>query len=142
MFNPELWLLNRHNQQLFEPPEGVEPTAGLDRGLSLVEGFAVEALDGSLGHVAATFEENGLGRLIVDTGPWIFGSEVVLPAGVIDRIDPVDRKVYVRRTKDEIKAAPRNIDAPDEEYLHRLGAYYDKGGAGYRSAEGWPRQWP
>ncbi len=44
--------------------------------------------------------------LVVDTGPWIFGKKVLLPASVIQRIDLDDKKVYVRLTKDQIKAAP------------------------------------
>jgi hypothetical protein len=44
---------------------------------------------------------------VVDTGPWIFGKKVLLPAGTIENVDVQNRKVYVDRTKDEIKNAPR-----------------------------------
>jgi hypothetical protein len=30
---------------------------------------------------------------VVDTGPWIFGRKVLLPAGVVERIDTVEHKV-------------------------------------------------
>jgi hypothetical protein len=42
-----------------------------------------------------------VGYIVVDTGPWIFGKKVMLPAGVFNRIDAPDGKVYVDRTKDE-----------------------------------------
>ena len=44
--------------------------------------------------------------IVVDTGPWIFGKKVMLPAGTIQRADHDDEKVFVNRTKDQIKNAP------------------------------------
>lgn len=68
----------------------------------------------------------GSSYIVVDTGPWIFGKKVVLPAGVIDRVDVENEEIFVSRTKDEIKNAPeydpdREID---EGYRGELGAYY------------------
>ncbi|HJU48600.1 MAG TPA: hypothetical protein VJ689_10715, partial [Gaiellaceae bacterium] len=71
-----------------------------------ITGYGVEALDGSIGKVDEATNDVGASQIVVDTGPWIFGKKVVLPAGVIDRIDAVDEKVYVSRTKDHIKHAP------------------------------------
>ena len=83
-------------------------------------GYSVEAIDGSIGKVDEATNDVGASFIVVDTGPWIFGKKVMLPAGVIDRIDREDEKVWVNRTKDEIKNAPefdgKNRDA--------LGAYY------------------
>ena len=72
--------------------------------------------------------------IVVDTGPWIFGKKVMLPAGVIDRVDFDDEKVFVNRTKDEIKNAPEYDDALSTTTAYRgeLGTYYGPGGAGYR----------
>jgi len=42
----------------------------------------------------------------VDIGPWIAQQKVVLPGGVMTDVDPDEKKVYVNRTKDEIKNAP------------------------------------
>ena len=99
--------------------------------------FEVEALDGSIGKVdRATYETDG-GYLVVDTGPWIFGKKVMLPAGVIDRVDPDEEKVYVHRTKGEIKSAPEFDDSleRDESYRDELGAHYGKGGVGHRAPQ-------
>jgi hypothetical protein len=58
----------------------------------------------------------------------------MLPAGVISQIDTADEKVYVNRTKDEIKNAPEFDDSlmHDETYHSSVGSYYGPGGAGYR----------
>lgn len=65
-------------------------------------GYAVEAIDGEIGSVdEATYEASG-SYVVVGTGPWIFGKKVMLQAGVIDRIDTTERRVYVNRTKDQI----------------------------------------
>ena len=105
---------------------GADPTQGVD-----VTGFGVEALDGSIGKIdEATYEENAHG-LVVDTGPWIFGKKVVLPAGVIERVDADEEKVYVSRTKDQIKDSPRFGDTDlDEDARGQVGDYYGSGGAG------------
>ena len=57
-------------------------------------------------------------------------------AGVIRGIDEDEERVYVNRTKDEIKNAPEFDDAmvTDETYHSSVGAYYGQGGQGYR---GW-----
>jgi hypothetical protein len=93
-----------------------------------VEGFDVEAADGEIGKVDEATYDVGSSFIVVDTGPWIFGRKVVLPAGVIERIDMDDRKVSVRLTKDQIKNSPELDEATDyrsDEYRSTLGSYYD-----------------
>ena len=71
-----------------------------------ITGYKVEAIDGSIGKIDQATYETDASYVVVDTGPWIFGKKVVLPAGVIARVDPKEETVYVNRTKDEIKNAP------------------------------------
>ena len=68
----------------------------------------------------------------VDTGPWIFGKKRMLPAGVIDRVDRDDEKVYVNRSKDEIKDAPEfdNTTSRQDGYRDEVGSYYERGTTG------------
>ena len=90
-----------------------------------LSGFSVEAIDGSIGKVDEASNEVGSGYMVVDTGPWIFGKKVMLPAGVIERIDRDEKTVYVNRTKEEIKNAPEfEEDYRSEAYRTRLGGYY------------------
>ena len=99
-------------------------------------GFEVEALDGSIGKIDEATYDVGRSYIVVDTGPWIFGKKVMLPAGVVRGIDDMEEKVFVNRTKDEIKNAPEFDDTlvSDEGYRSRLGSYYGPGGPAYR---GW-----
>jgi hypothetical protein len=99
-----------------------------------VVGYGVEALDGSIGKVDdATYDVSG-SFIVVDTGPWIFGKKVMLPAGVIRDVDHDDETIFVHRNKDEIKNAPEFDDSmlADDDYRGSLGSYYGLGGRGYR----------
>lgn len=100
-----------------------------------VTGFEVEATDGSIGKVDDATYETGDSYLVVDTGPWIFGRKVMLPAGVVSGVDDDAGKVFVDRSKDEIEHAPE-YDASlarDESYRGRLGSYYES--AGYKEPD-------
>ena len=99
-----------------------------------VVGYDVEALDGSIGKIDEATYDAGAAYVVVDTGPWIFGKKVMLPAGVVRSADHAEEKVFVNRTKDQIKNAPEFDDnlTRDEGYRMRLGSYYGQGGSGYR----------
>ena len=99
-----------------------------------ITGYNVEAIDGSIGKIDDATLETDSGHVVVDTGPWIFGKKVMLPAGVIMNVDHANEKVFVNRTKDEIKNAPEFDDSmrSDEKYRTELGTYYGRGGRGYR----------
>jgi len=91
-------------------------------------GYDVEATDGHIGKIDQATYEVGSSHVVVDTGPWIFGSKVMLPAGTISRLDRGNRRAYVARSKDEIKSAPTfDEDAYREPgYRDRVGEYYGK----------------
>jgi hypothetical protein len=90
--------------------------------------FKVEATDGSIGKVDESTADAGKSHIVVDTGPWIFGRKVVLPAQTIERIDLENRIVHVDRTKDEIKNAPEFDPARglDDAYRKDVGNYYGR----------------
>jgi hypothetical protein len=94
-------------------------------------GFKIQATDGDIGKVDEATYEVGSSYLVVDTGPWIFGKKVLLPAGVVDRIDVENECVFVDRTKDEIKDAPEfdpELHSTDETRRNEIGDYYAAGG--------------
>ena len=102
-------------------PSPLQPVSG-----SSLVGHQVEATDGSIGKIDEATDEVGAAYVVVDTGPWIFGKRVMLPAGVIRAIDADEKVVHVDRSRDEIKNAPpfeadsyRNAD-----YRTLLEAYY------------------
>jgi hypothetical protein len=93
-----------------------------------LRGFKVEARDGDIGKIDDATYEVGANHIVVDTGPWIFGKKVMIPAGVIERIDPDEEKVHVSLTKDEIKNAPEFDENTytSEGYRSSLGDYYGR----------------
>jgi hypothetical protein len=89
-------------------------------------GYKVEAADGSIGKVDEASHDVNAACLVVDTGPWIFGKKVMIPAGTVNHVDHEERKVYVDRTKEQIKAAPEFDPerTADPVYRDKLGGYY------------------
>ena len=107
-----------------------------------LSGLSVEAIDGKIGKVDDATNDVGASFIVVDTGPWIFGKKVMLPAGVIQEVDLDAEQVFVNRTKDEIKNAPEydeDKEKSDNKYRERyrsdLGSYYGPGGLGHRDDE-------
>ena len=91
-----------------------------------LNGFDVEATDGSIGHIDEATFDVGASFLVVDTGPWIFGKKVLLPASALQRVDLDNKKAYVRLTKDQIKSAPEFDEKTymTKDYRDRIGEYY------------------
>lgn len=77
-----------------------------------LSGDKVEAVDGSLGKVADASSRPGDSYLIVTTGR-LFGRRVMVPAGSVNHIDHTDHKIYLDRSRDEVKAAP---EIPPDRY--------------------------
>jgi len=71
---------------------GVDMTRGVD-----LTGFSVEALDGGIGKIDEATYETSQSYIVVDTGPWIFGKKVLLPAAVVQRVDLDSETVFVDR---------------------------------------------
>jgi hypothetical protein len=103
-------------------------TPGMDLANLDLTGFKVEARDGDIGKVDEATHEAGGSFIVLDTGPWIFGKKVMLPAGVIGNIDLDTETVFVALTKDEIKNAPEFDEKRyrDQSYRNELGDYYSR----------------
>ena len=96
----------------------------LDRPKRL-EDFDVVALDGDIGTIHQATYDVGASYLVVDTGPWIFGRKVVIPAKAVARLDIPDEKVYLRLTKDQTKDAPEfDESANPSARRDAIGAYF------------------
>jgi hypothetical protein len=89
-------------------------------------GYKVEATDGSIGKVDEASHDVNAACLVVDTGIWIFGKKVLIPAGTVNHVDHDERKVYVDRTKDQIKSAPEfdPDQYTDPGYRDKISGYY------------------
>jgi hypothetical protein len=89
-------------------------------------GYSVEAVDGPIGTVDEATAQAGQNYLVVDTGPWIFGKRVLLPAGIVEQIDTAGEMVIVNRSREEIRNAPEyDLErGQSEQYRGEVGAYY------------------
>ena len=103
---------------------GADAPAGLD-----LVGYSVEAVDGGIGKVDEATYEASHSYIVVDTGPWILGKKVLVPAGVVEHVDDVAETVFVDRAKDEIENAPEFDESRyrDDDYREELGGYYSRG---------------
>lgn len=102
------------------------PDSGYVEGQDVTD-FTVAASDGTIGHVDRQAAPDGMGHLVVDTGVWIFGRSVLVPVGVVTRVDTEGRRITLACTGSEVKAAPRfrtDSETRDHEYLTAVGAYY------------------
>jgi hypothetical protein len=119
-FTPWTWRESVHATGTGQAAVASDPTLDLT-------GYHVEAADGRIGSVDETNNEVGANCLVVDTGPWIFGRKVLLPAGTVQQVDHTERKVYVDRTKEQIKNSPEydqdTFGKPD--YREQVGRYYE-----------------
>ncbi|MCX4444925.1 PRC-barrel domain-containing protein [Streptomyces sp. NPDC087866] len=105
---------------------GYQPAAGHAAGHDL-NGYTVEATDGSIGKVDKHSDDVDSSYLVVDTGVWIFGKHVLLPAGTVRSIDAAERKIFVDLTKDQIKDSPefdKDKHVGDAAYHEQIGGYY------------------
>jgi hypothetical protein len=104
------------NNDLWSYPESV--------GRLDLTGFEVQAADGSIGKVDESTNEAGESYLVVNTGVWVLGKKLILPAGLVEGVDRDQEKLYVAPTKDEIKDAPEFNDDASEDYRSALSDYY------------------
>jgi hypothetical protein len=92
-------------------------------------GYEVEATDGKVGKVdEKTTQVQNQGFIVADTGPWILGKKVLLPAGIIQSVDLDEQKIYVDRPKGEIKNAPEFDETTFHltPYQDEIGSYYGR----------------
>ena len=111
-------------------------TPGVDLSSIDLAGFKVEATDGTIGKVDEATHDAGGSFMVIDTGPWVFGKKVLLPAGVIRDVDLDNEMVHVDLMKDEIKNAPEFDEDTyrDHTYRNQIGEYY-RGRMGSRTRE-------
>ena len=68
------------------------PDSGWSPQRNLI-GYHVKATDGNIGKVDMASHAQDDSYLVVHSGPWIFGSTLVVPAGVVSAIDHSERNV-------------------------------------------------
>lgn len=101
-----------------------ESMAFAAKGVDL-SGFEVVGKDGPVGSVDKASNDVRVDHIIVDARE-VLGRRVLLPAGTVERIDTGARKVFLDRTREEIRNAPE-FDPHDRgkaSYQDALHGYY------------------
>ena len=92
--------------------EGGGPHKGDDphlRSTQVVSGYRIQTSDGMIGHVTDFMMDDkswAICHLVVETGTWFSGKEIVISPSHVDRINYEDSKVFVNLTKEAIMQAP------------------------------------
>jgi len=79
-----------------------------------VTGFAIQATDGLLGHLSGFLVDNrswAIHQLVVETGHWYAGKEILIAPAKIERISYEDSKVAVNLTQADIRQLAENYVA-------------------------------
>jgi hypothetical protein len=69
-------------------------------------GYDVVTTDGEAGKIDESRHGVGPKFLVVDIGHWIHAKRVVIPAGLIEKVDHEQRKVWVDKTRAQIENSP------------------------------------
>ncbi len=91
-----------------------------------LDGFMLEAVDGRLGEVVAAERERGRCFVVAQGGGWIERRMIMLPAGLVELIDPLRRALTVSCTRAQVEEAPpfEGDRYRDRAYRIELGDYY------------------
>jgi sporulation protein YlmC with PRC-barrel domain len=117
------------------------------RSMSDLEGYAIHATDGPIGHVKDFYfdDEAWVVRyLIVDTGSWLSSRKVLISPLAIGQSNWADKALSASITKEQVKNSPDiDTDKPvsrqhEMEYLGYYNYPYYWGGAGFWGAGAYP----
>lgn len=105
-------------------PWNFRTEAAVEISGATLTGYRVEAVDGPIGKVTGSRLDPGDSYLVLTTGR-LFGREAVLPAGTVNHIDHDERRIYVDRSRDQIKHAPRlSAEEYDRGRRDEVASYY------------------
>lgn len=115
------------------------------RSASEVDGYHIEAVDGSIGHVDDFIFDDaswGLRYFVVNTRNWLPGRHVLISTDWVERVSWADRKAHVALTRDEVRNSPAydaaSFTQTEEEALHRhYGRPLERRGRGAANDNRW-----
>jgi len=74
-------------------------------------GYHIQTVDGTIGHVSSLMADDkswSIRELVVETGHWYSGKEILVPTARIERISYEESKVFVSLTKADIERTADN----------------------------------
>jgi len=81
------------------------------RSMQAVTGYHIQSVDGEIGHVNSFMVDDknwAIHELVVETGHWYSGKEILIPTGKVKRISYEEAKVFVSLTKADIQQTAEN----------------------------------
>jgi hypothetical protein len=93
------------------------------------QGYDLEALDGSIGHVSDFVVDSqgwAIGYLVIDTGNWLPGRTVLISPHWVERIEWDDARLYLNVRKEVVANSPEQpTDLRfDRSFEHELHHHY------------------
>lgn len=98
-------------------PWNFRPDVAVEVAGAKLAGHKVDAVDGQVGTVVTASLDPDDSYLIVSTSR-LFGKQIQLPAGTVNHVDRAERRIYVDRTKSQIKQAPEAEREKLADYYH------------------------
>lgn len=108
-------------------PWNFRPDVAVEIQGAKLTGYKVEAIDGQVGTVETCSLDQDDSYLVVSTGRFL-GKKLHLPAGTVNHVDTSERRIYVDRSKSQIKGAPEVKPEVSTEPANRatLAEYYQR----------------
>jgi sporulation protein YlmC with PRC-barrel domain len=117
--------------------------------ISSLRGLPIQARDGEIGRISDVLFEDDTWRvrwLVVDTGPWLFGRKVLLPASHVSAPEAGAESIAVDLTQEQVEGGPGSgVDLPVSRQMetllyeaYRWAPYWSPPGIPYVSATEYP----
>ena len=81
------------------------------RSMQEVIGYNIQSVDEEIGHVSSFLVDDrswAIHELVIETGHWFSGKEILIPTGKVKRISYEEAKVFVSLTKADIQQTAEN----------------------------------
>jgi hypothetical protein len=118
--------------EMAPPPRALEHLENRHlRSFSEVRGYRIEAVDGSIGHLADLIVDTDrwpIRYAVVDTGNWLLSRPVLVALGWIERIDWSASMVRIDLAKEKIAESPAfdPLEPVNRDYEKRLYDFYGR----------------
>jgi hypothetical protein len=91
------------------------------RSIQEVTGYNIQSADGEIGHVSGFLVDDKswvIRDLVIETGHWYAGKEILIPTGKVDQISYEESKVVVNLTKADIQQTAENEISKHHSQVH------------------------
>ena len=81
------------------------------RSMQAVTGYHIQSVDGEIGHVNSFLVDDkswAIHELVIETGHWYSGKEILIPTSKVKRISYEESKVFASLTKADIQQTAEN----------------------------------